>query len=109
MDLKRYPVDFGSMTRRSLHEKMINQDRTNNPWRLHPNTNPNTEMHSALNMYKVRTSQTPNNFIGIKTIRAPPVFDKRYDPKPMDGVYKAEDHVKVLRTLPVLKYFSVNI
>jgi hypothetical protein len=65
----------------------------------------NIVYRSALYRYKNR-EQIPQNFIGRKTLRAPKDDTRMFDPKPMDGVYHAEDHMPILRTLPVQRKFS---
>jgi hypothetical protein len=83
---------------------MINENNKS-PYQLYPNTNPNVEFHSGINVYKVRNSQTPNNFLGMKSIRPPPPGDRIFNPTPKSGVYNAYEHVHVMRTMPVVKQF----
>jgi hypothetical protein len=71
---------------------MINESNQA-PNHLYPNTNPNVELHSGINVYKVRNSQTPNNFWGMKSIRPPPPIsgDRNSNPTPKSGVYIASE------------------
>lgn len=113
MDLKRHPMDFKMKTRHSAHHHAINEGKGMD-WVLRNssisiNTNPSVELHSALNVYKVRPSQTPTNFVGRKFIRPPPPSDLRYNARPISGVWRAEDHIPIMRTLPVVKQYSVAI
>jgi hypothetical protein len=107
MSFKNQTKDYSAQVRRSAHEHMINENNKA-PYHLYPNTNPNVEMHSGINVYKVRNSQTPNNFLGMKSIRPPPPVsgDRNFNPTPKSGVYIASEHVHLMRTKPVLRQFQ---
>jgi hypothetical protein len=96
--------DYSAQFRRSAHEHMINNSNQA-PYHLYPNTNPNVEFRSGINICKVRNSQTPNNFLGMKSIRPPPLGDRVFNPTPKLGVYNAYEHVHVMRTTPVVRQF----
>jgi hypothetical protein len=83
---------------------MINESN-HATYHLFPNTNPNVEFHSGIDVYKVRNSQTPNNFLGM-SIRPPPIGDRIFNPSPKSGVYNASEHVHVMRTMPVVRQFQ---
>jgi hypothetical protein len=107
MSFKHQTKDYSAQVHRYAHEHMINEN-TKAPYHLYPNTNPNVKMHSGIDVYKVRNSQTPNNFLGMKSIRAPPPVsgDRMFNPTPKSGVYNAYEHVHVMRTMPVLRQFQ---
>ena len=58
-------------------------------------------------IYRVRTNplQTPLNFWGRKTLRMPGDDSKMHVPGPMDGVYRGEEHVPIMRGEPIYMQF----
>jgi hypothetical protein len=105
MSFKHQTKDYSAQVHRSAHEHLINESNQA-PYHLYPNTNPNVEMHSGINVYKVRNSQTLNNFLGMKSITPPPPVDRMFNPAPKSGVYIASEHVHVMRAMPVQRQFQ---
>jgi hypothetical protein len=96
--------DYGAQVNHNKHQHFIGEN-AHVTWRIYPNTNPNVEMHSALNMYQVRPSQTPNNFLGRSIIRPPPSSNRIFNPAPLNGVYDASQHIPILKTKLVPKQY----
>lgn len=63
--------------------------------------NPNLEFKSSIYMYKSHHNQMPLNFIGIKKFHNPMDDSRMFHPAPMDGVWRAEQHIPIMRTMPV--------
>ena len=50
--------------------------------------------------------QVPLNFIGRKTLRAPTSSESMFCPQPLDGVWRAEKAIPIMRTLPITPRFQ---
>ena len=48
----------------------------------------------------------PLNFIGLKRLRAPTDDSRMYNPTPLDGKWRAEDHIPIMRTKPITPKFQ---
>ena len=62
---------------------------------------PSTELHSSLYRYRGYLDQVPLNFFGRQTLRAPGDDLCMFCPRPLDGVWRAESHIPIMRTQPV--------
>jgi hypothetical protein len=60
---------------------------------------------SSLYRYNQR-EQVPLNFIGRKTLRAPTDDSCMFCPRPMDGKWRAEDHIPIMRTQGITPKFQ---
>lgn len=64
------------------------------------------ELKSSLYRYRSQHDQVPLNFIGRKAIRPPNEDIAAFNPAPLDGVWRAADHIPVMRTMPVRPKFQ---
>ena len=60
--------------------------------------NPGTEYNSGIYQCKCLRNEVPFNFIGRKTLRHPTPDYGMYNPSPMGGVWKAQEHIPIMRT-----------
>ena len=106
MDLVRSPVEFGKLCNFYKHSKNINSEEVAHRLGMYRNANPNYYLKSDLFACHSRPCQTPNNFLGIKSIR-PPMDDSR--------IYKQKDlwtreqyGIPLAKNFLVPKYYNVN-
>ena len=98
------PTNYSEWTNFYKHESPINAPLFSRLTHLNPNQNPGTEYRSAIYNYHSRVIQTPNNFLGVKSIRSAPISDRRYASIDANMYLPKE---LILRTMPVQKMYNV--
>jgi hypothetical protein len=68
----------------------------------HPYDPASKEVRSSLYNHRDELDQAPLNFFGRRALRAPGDDSAAYDPRPMDGLWRAEEHMPIMRTQRVL-------
>lgn len=96
------PIDYRGWTNFYKHESLIPNGIPEQ--RLNMNQNPGVEFRSGLYNYQSRASQTPSNFIGVKSIRPPPLDYNTYK---MNSMNSDISQLHILRTMPVSKIYNV--
>jgi hypothetical protein len=72
----------------------------------HPFIMNDKDFNSSIYSYKSHHDQVPLNFIGRKTLHPPTDDSMVFNPAPFDGAWRAEEHIPIMRTMPLRPKFS---
>lgn len=68
--------------------------------------NNDKDFQSSIYRYKSHHDQVPLNFIGRKTLRPPGDDSMAFNPAPLDGAWKAEEHIPIMHTMKITPKFK---
>lgn len=96
------PIDYKGWTNFYKHESLLPNGHPGQTMNM--NQNPGVEYRSALYNYHSQPCQTSSNFIGVKSIRPPPLDVNKYT------LLNANSDIlklHIMRTMPVSKIYNV--
>lgn len=96
------PIDYKDWTNFYKHSSILPNGIPGQ--RMSMNQNPGVEYRSALYTYQSRAYQTPSNFIGVKSIRPPPLDANKYT---LLNANSDISRLHLLRTMPVSRIYNV--